>query len=156
MRISDWSSDVCSSDLAHGALVRPDRGRLARQGRPQAPDRFFGAEYAHRPAAAGVARRPHLLPQPAPLFLGADAAEGVRAAARYGGAAKLPRPRRGRNRAPADRPVRREPAPARPLRARRPAGPPARFALDRRRTLLFAPRWRNRRIGKNRTGPQSA
>src|SRR3546814_16446300 len=26
MRISDWSSDVCSSDLAHGAAVGADRG----------------------------------------------------------------------------------------------------------------------------------
>src|SRR3546814_11943667 len=32
MRISDWSSDVCSSDLAGGDLLRPDRRALRLDG----------------------------------------------------------------------------------------------------------------------------
>src|SRR3546814_19340426 len=32
MRISDWSSDVCSSDLSIMGLVRPDAGRILMDG----------------------------------------------------------------------------------------------------------------------------
>src|SRR3546814_13317842 len=49
MRISDWSSDVCSSDLLHGAHAeqrrRAPRSRQRRRG--------FGADRARRPAAPG-------------------------------------------------------------------------------------------------------
>src|SRR3546814_13184039 len=34
MRISDWSSDVCSSDLNDIAHVRPPSGKRRRQGEP--------------------------------------------------------------------------------------------------------------------------
>src|SRR3546814_5940603 len=40
MRISDWSSDVCSSDLAHGGA---QRGILARRGDADAVHRRAGA-----------------------------------------------------------------------------------------------------------------
>src|SRR3546814_2913145 len=69
MRISDWSSDVCSSDLAEGQLRDlgrhpgpdhgPGRGRagdrpVEREGAgPQPPDRW-----RLRPAAGGRRRRP--------------------------------------------------------------------------------------------------
>src|SRR3546814_20373579 len=33
MRISDWSSDVCSSDLLNSGLPRPDTQRVITQGR---------------------------------------------------------------------------------------------------------------------------
>src|SRR3546814_8963421 len=61
MRISDWSSDVCSSDLANLARLQPVRGRLeraviARSGAPVYVD------YAHTPdaiEAAIAALKPH-------------------------------------------------------------------------------------------------
>src|SRR3546814_4291524 len=69
MRISDWSSDVCSSDLARPDLAPPvygaaldergrtsvARGRLPRQDnhRPCRPDE--GQSGAHAPAGAGNA-----------------------------------------------------------------------------------------------------
>src|SRR3546814_11879149 len=56
MRISDWSSDVCSSDLARTAAVHENRRRLDR--RPalpmNAPARLF-SHVASRAALASVA-----------------------------------------------------------------------------------------------------
>src|SRR3546814_6040319 len=62
MRISDWSSDVCSSDLLAGLLPRPDRprpvrgqaGHLRRPCRPGVRDR-------RDPARGGLAALPHPL-----------------------------------------------------------------------------------------------
>src|SRR3546814_3427636 len=45
MRISDWSSDVCSSDLPAGGRLAGARGRMG-----------FGAGAAARPLALGAAR----------------------------------------------------------------------------------------------------
>src|SRR3546814_5937179 len=59
MRISDWSSDVCSSDLGHGlALVSVetdcDGDTLLVQARPQGPTCHLGRAscFAEAPAAA--------------------------------------------------------------------------------------------------------
>src|SRR3546814_15746546 len=64
MRISDWSSDVCSSDLgtagtqlvAHGRAIRPWRRRVKHAYRNKAPDagRDFG-EAATPPACGRTA-----------------------------------------------------------------------------------------------------
>src|SRR3546814_15195836 len=67
MRISDWSSDVCSSDLRAARAERP-QSRLDRPGR-------------HRRWPAGAAPRQGLLPAgadgvPGPLWLAAPAPYG--------------------------------------------------------------------------------
>src|SRR3546814_20793788 len=49
MRISDWSSDVCSSDLALLQLVR--RGALHQQQRAQRPVPQAASQRAERPAS---------------------------------------------------------------------------------------------------------
>src|SRR3546814_10155971 len=59
MRISDWSSDVCSSDLGAGV----DRGQPARAERhAQFPDRAALRRRADVPRAHGPARRPYRRP----------------------------------------------------------------------------------------------
>src|SRR3546814_5595411 len=60
LRISDWSSDVCSSDLPqHAATRRPARGR-ARHGRPQGhEEETLGKPWPARLAIPGAARSPH-------------------------------------------------------------------------------------------------
>src|SRR3546814_14612989 len=81
MRISDWSSDVCSSDLTRGrgtagARTRTRRDRAAARRRPARPqrrdDRVAVAAHAgaglrdgaaRRPANAGPRRRSGLRPQ---------------------------------------------------------------------------------------------
>src|SRR3546814_7028076 len=67
MRISDWSSDVCSSDLRRG---RPARDRRVHQPRP-APGRHGGGGgdqadlgRSFRPLRCRAARRPHLSQRP--------------------------------------------------------------------------------------------
>src|SRR3546814_7762345 len=50
MRISDWSSDVCSSDLRHGAELASRRRWRRRSGRGSDPHR------GHRQGGAGAAR----------------------------------------------------------------------------------------------------
>src|SRR3546814_7323735 len=59
MRISDWSSDVCSSDLAHRTYPVP--GGPAQPSGPRPPDDRRGREGDHRgrpeAGAAGDARR---------------------------------------------------------------------------------------------------
>src|SRR3546814_13819641 len=54
MRISDWSSDVCSSDLA-SALGRGGRSARRRGGPGRGPGRALGARH---PASAGKDRNP--------------------------------------------------------------------------------------------------
>src|SRR3546814_11160635 len=73
MRISDWSSDVCSSDLLHGAHAKQRR----RAPRSRQRRRGFGADRARRPAAPGgltamtPASRQRALPiAPALLIIG--------------------------------------------------------------------------------------
>src|SRR3546814_15538052 len=59
MRISDWSSDVCSSDL-HGspaAIPGPDRGGAAGDGPPGRARRRTLFPRALRPPLAGVLRQ---------------------------------------------------------------------------------------------------
>src|SRR3546814_3339638 len=40
MRISDWSSDVCSSDLVHGPRLRPDAWQAQAKGGLISPERM--------------------------------------------------------------------------------------------------------------------
>src|SRR3546814_8620991 len=58
MRISDWSSDVCSSDLVIKAQQQVDQRRLARTRRPDQADLLaradVDAEPADHPAAFAV------------------------------------------------------------------------------------------------------
>src|SRR3546814_1815324 len=51
MRISDWSSDVCSSDLA-GQLRQGSQARSAAPGRPRPPDPLGAAKWSARSRAA--------------------------------------------------------------------------------------------------------
>src|SRR3546814_6129000 len=60
MRISDWSSDVCSSDLSHRGHVRRKRRAVAH---PQ-------VRYRHPAERDGPAASPRRLPGPARLFEG--------------------------------------------------------------------------------------
>src|SRR3546814_5724073 len=54
MRISDWSSDVCSSDLKGGGAAKVSaRGELHRLGRGGPADRFAAAHFANEAALAG-------------------------------------------------------------------------------------------------------
>src|SRR3546814_1822533 len=55
MRISDWSSDVCSSDLASHNSNVPSKGQTARKTKETDADHAF--EPAHRPALPDVAAR---------------------------------------------------------------------------------------------------
>src|SRR3546814_17431497 len=58
MRISDWSSDVCSSDLVETAVVDAERHRRAFTDRPAQPRPELIADATPRPG--GDARiRPH-------------------------------------------------------------------------------------------------
>src|SRR3546814_13142620 len=59
MRISDWSSDVCSSDLAATALCRAVLGRLAGHRVAQAPPRGAGKVAGRGPHAGQEADGPH-------------------------------------------------------------------------------------------------
>src|SRR3546814_5731088 len=66
MRISDWSSDVCSSDLAavHAALAEPARiGRGPTDSEPQRQrrdERDQQGEREKQPMALRQSRKPHL------------------------------------------------------------------------------------------------
>src|SRR3546814_12315783 len=65
MRISDWSSDVCSTDLAHGLLRGP--GRRAREGTvsaQRADRRLFRGPARGRPDPARRGRWLAAQPQP--------------------------------------------------------------------------------------------
>src|SRR3546814_7077367 len=57
MRISDWSSDVCSSDLPAGAQ-RHDRGGACRRGREGLRHRRVGGERPGDPDGEGDQRHP--------------------------------------------------------------------------------------------------
>src|SRR3546814_1913310 len=46
MRISDWSSDVCSSDLGSRTMDNPDRGRVPMAGVDPRQDGRFAAAWA--------------------------------------------------------------------------------------------------------------
>src|SRR3546814_3054112 len=61
MRISDWSSDVCSSDLRFEHLARPAKGRLAK-----------GGETLACPVAQRREARVHVGRRAAPMILAAD------------------------------------------------------------------------------------
>src|SRR3546814_2577363 len=50
MRSSDWSSDVCSSDLRISGAWRQGRGDGADRQNPRAADRGLGRKRARRPA----------------------------------------------------------------------------------------------------------
>src|SRR3546814_16893752 len=58
MRISDWSSDVCSSDLHGEGAARPRRIREARAG-PGAEPGAVAVEGDHRPAQGGARSEEH-------------------------------------------------------------------------------------------------
>src|SRR3546814_5842351 len=51
MRISDWSSDVCSSDLEHRPYAGGGRPAVQRDARTHPPDRGEGAAQAEAPVA---------------------------------------------------------------------------------------------------------
>src|SRR3546814_6184156 len=88
MRISDWSSDVCSSDLGQGAHVvgshvgagedRDDAGRLLGCGLVDALDPGVGVRRAHKisvdlPGAVDVVGEAALAGEKAEIFLALDA-----------------------------------------------------------------------------------
>src|SRR3546814_7884192 len=71
MRISDWSSDVCSSDLHPRHLPRAARGLGARNGRLACDECSFpwgGADGRHRDRGLGCQR--HRCARPGPLSRG--------------------------------------------------------------------------------------
>src|SRR3546814_11472701 len=61
MRISDWSSDVCSSDLRSGQRIQILPG-----GGKQTPRRIVAEPALHRHIAAAVVRALHVEKRPAP------------------------------------------------------------------------------------------
>src|SRR3546814_3324938 len=64
MRISDWSSDVCSSDLPCGASDQPrrrTRPRNFRRCRHDSPCRTCGSHSVASPAPPGAARCPRAI-----------------------------------------------------------------------------------------------
>src|SRR3546814_4567990 len=77
MRISDWSSDVCSSDLAHlvVGLDHLPQAALLRQ------DQVVGEQHRHRLRTDEVAAAPHRVPETQRLLL---AGEGELARCRDG------------------------------------------------------------------------
>src|SRR3546814_8343317 len=89
MRISDWSSDVCSSDLAGGRRVRADRLGQLRQ--PQLPPQLRAVDAVprrHDRGRAGGAVRARPGPRaagarrPRPVAAAGEAARGVGATVR--------------------------------------------------------------------------
>src|SRR3546814_10265433 len=54
MRISDWSSDVCSSDLANGIEGRTTSADVGRQERSGPDDIHLDVEVAENPALDGI------------------------------------------------------------------------------------------------------
>src|SRR3546814_7037062 len=74
MRISDWSSDVCSSDLLHRRADEADQrvglGKVA-------PQLVRVGRHVLRQQAEGIARREHGLEQRTGLLAAANSGEGV-------------------------------------------------------------------------------
>src|SRR3546814_16343062 len=71
MRISDWSSDVCSSDLAAGLAAAPHVLRVAREG---VGARIEGIEHGHGvlrspPSSAGLGFSPLSIRRQRRLFI---------------------------------------------------------------------------------------
>src|SRR3546814_6521305 len=58
MRISDWSSDVCSSDLSRSRLLRPPPATARRRGCGYPPRRGRGAAAATPGATASCIHQP--------------------------------------------------------------------------------------------------
>src|SRR3546814_9416359 len=76
MRISDWSSDVCSSDLPGRRSVPPFRSRLALQQRQQLAGELLAELDA--PLVEGVDAPDAALHEDLVLVEGDEAAEGAR------------------------------------------------------------------------------
>src|SRR3546814_4527853 len=58
MRISDWSSDVCSSDLVRCSFIKPRENPLALLGRPL--PRRAGGQVGHQLASESIQHCPHI------------------------------------------------------------------------------------------------
>src|SRR3546814_6165234 len=82
MRISDWSSDVCPSDLTHKSTLDPlEMSHDVHASRPQSSNPAYrrrGADRGPRPRPIGLCRRPRYSLRPA---IGGSRAAGGRAIA---------------------------------------------------------------------------
>src|SRR3546814_3635316 len=72
MRISDWSSDVCSSDLGVAAAERHEVHRFEHLARPAKGRLAKGGETLARPVAQRREARVHVGRRAAPMILAAD------------------------------------------------------------------------------------